>query len=515
MAKFPKTTIVFNRCRTLLCILVFLPGLILHEAVAAVNGDSSRIEILYTQNTNGVLENCDCPGSPLGGLDKRLTIMQRLADRDSVLALYLDSGDILSPGGFPAKDRYVLRGYSIIGYDAIGLGDQEFINGTRFLSDMQFHLHLPFVSSCIAGDDNATMTPFPHIIKNLGGIRIGILSVIGREPFDLMESGKTRGLTLVENEKGLATGLAGLTDSVDLVILLSHLGHNEDIRIAKEYPRINIIVGAHSQTVLSTPERYGNTIVVQAGKNSEFVGQLSIDIDRRAKTIRNYTGTLHPVLKDIPGDVRMQDLMSSYQQFIAADFKDTTDGQSVRLGDEQLVVDNSSCSSCHVNEMRSWTRTNHAFAFASLQKRLAGQRAECARCHTTGFGSKGGFTSTEQTPLLGGVGCVECHRVSVSHLNGGKGPVQAITSGTCTRCHSQGVQPTFMFSSAEAQIGHKGRLGDEYVVRQGDCLYRIARQLYSNPCLWKRLFDANRGIVNDPDLIFPGQRLILPIQIHN
>jgi nucleoid-associated protein YgaU len=50
-----------------------------------------------------------------------------------------------------------------------------------------------------------------------------------------------------------------------------------------------------------------------------------------------------------------------------------------------------------------------------------------------------------------------------------------------------------------------------YVVRSGDSLSRIAKRHYGNAKLWPRIYEANRTLIgDDPDLIQPGQSLVLP-----
>jgi LysM repeat protein len=50
---------------------------------------------------------------------------------------------------------------------------------------------------------------------------------------------------------------------------------------------------------------------------------------------------------------------------------------------------------------------------------------------------------------------------------------------------------------------------DTYVVQKGDTLWDIARQLYSDPLYWQRIWNQNPFIVN-PNRIFPGDTLALP-----
>jgi nucleoid-associated protein YgaU len=49
-----------------------------------------------------------------------------------------------------------------------------------------------------------------------------------------------------------------------------------------------------------------------------------------------------------------------------------------------------------------------------------------------------------------------------------------------------------------------------YTVVAGDSLSKIAKREYGDAGAWRRIYDANRDIVKDPDLIHPGQRLRIP-----
>lgn len=49
-----------------------------------------------------------------------------------------------------------------------------------------------------------------------------------------------------------------------------------------------------------------------------------------------------------------------------------------------------------------------------------------------------------------------------------------------------------------------------YTVLAGDNLSKIAKQFYGDANQWKRIFEANRDIIKNPDLIKPGQILKIP-----
>lgn len=57
------------------------------------------------------------------------------------------------------------------------------------------------------------------------------------------------------------------------------------------------------------------------------------------------------------------------------------------------------------------------------------------------------------------------------------------------------------------------RPGQEYTVQSGDTLWGIAQRAYGDPEDWDTIYDANKGVVgNNPNLIYPGQKLQIPVQ---
>jgi nucleoid-associated protein YgaU len=49
-----------------------------------------------------------------------------------------------------------------------------------------------------------------------------------------------------------------------------------------------------------------------------------------------------------------------------------------------------------------------------------------------------------------------------------------------------------------------------YTVVAGDSLSKIAKRVYGKASLWRKIYEANRDHIKDPDLIFPGQLLRIP-----
>lgn len=63
---------------------------------------------------------------------------------------------------------------------------------------------------------------------------------------------------------------------------------------------------------------------------------------------------------------------------------------------------------------------------------------------------------------------------------------------------------------SDVQSGSSSTAPKIYEVAPGDSLSKIAKREYGNGGEWKRIFEANRDILKDPDKIYPGQKLKIP-----
>jgi nucleoid-associated protein YgaU len=54
---------------------------------------------------------------------------------------------------------------------------------------------------------------------------------------------------------------------------------------------------------------------------------------------------------------------------------------------------------------------------------------------------------------------------------------------------------------------------DYYEIQSGDTLSKIAAQFYGDANAYPKIFEANREVIKDPDLIFVGQKIRIPKDI--
>ena len=73
-------------------------------------------------------------------------------------------------------------------------------------------------------------------------------------------------------------------------------------------------------------------------------------------------------------------------------------------------------------------------------------------------------------------------------------------------------QPKADFSDVESGSSSTAPApsGRSYTVVKGDSLSKIAKHLYGDAQQWRKIYDANRDQIKNPDLIYPGQTFTIP-----
>lgn len=50
----------------------------------------------------------------------------------------------------------------------------------------------------------------------------------------------------------------------------------------------------------------------------------------------------------------------------------------------------------------------------------------------------------------------------------------------------------------------------DYTIKSGDSLSKIAKHFYGSAGEWQKIYQANKDRIKDPNLIHPGQKIIIP-----
>ncbi len=126
-------------------------------------------------------------------------------------------------------------------------------------------------------------------------------------------------------------------------------------------------------------------------------------------------------------------------------------------------VGSQACQSCHPAEYAIWEKSAHAHAGTTLEAKGADGKADCLRCHTTGYGREGGFPKNAAVAAhadLARVGCESCHGPGGAHVPADapkRGSILAlgdkcdscVVLELCGRCHDDANDPGFEFEIKE------------------------------------------------------------------
>ena len=63
---------------------------------------------------------------------------------------------------------------------------------------------------------------------------------------------------------------------------------------------------------------------------------------------------------------------------------------------------------------------------------------------------------------------------------------------------------------ADATGGEVEEETEFYVIQAGDTLGKIAKRVYGDAMQYPKIFEANKGVISDPDKIFVGQKIRIP-----
>ncbi|MFT6111359.1 MAG: 5'-nucleotidase [Bacteroidia bacterium] len=247
--------------------------------LTALGKDKNRLVVLHTNDWHSHIEPFAAdhkryPG--LGGAAKRASLIKDIRAQYKHVLL-LDSGDIFQ--GTPYYNYYggelEFKLMSEMGYDYATLGNHDFDGGLDGLVKQMPQASFQFL--CANYDFNTTPLDGmvkPYAIKKMGPYKIGLFG-IGIELAGLVPD-KLYGGIKYEDPIANANKIAQLLkdEGCNIIICLSHLGFEykgnkvSDKVLAKSSSNIDLILGGHTHTFMSSPHR----ILNQNGKEI-FINQ--------------------------------------------------------------------------------------------------------------------------------------------------------------------------------------------------------------------------------------------------
>jgi 5'-nucleotidase/UDP-sugar diphosphatase len=269
--------------------LLFLALLVL-APLSAKGIKDFDLTVLSTNDTHGqplpyVFSGTVEPGgiawnSPVaGGLAARKTYVDRVR-RENPYTLVLDAGDV-STGHILSnlfKAEPDILGMNLIGYDAMTLGNHEFDNSIQIMSARKADARFPVLSANIYVKATGKRLVEPYTIVSLPGVRVGVIGVTTVETPTAVMPANVEALEFRDPAREILSLINEVRPKSDYVVVLSHLGLPADEDLASKIYGVDLIIGGHSHTYMSSEKIVNGIPIFQAYTGGIFMGRVDVKV---------------------------------------------------------------------------------------------------------------------------------------------------------------------------------------------------------------------------------------------
>ena len=189
--------------------------------------------------------------------------------------------------GRAEKARLILKSFDLMGYHAIGIGDDDLNLGKKFLLELSKMSNVPFLSSNLIDEDSGKPLFQRYVIREFNGLKIGIFSLLSSDVFLGLSDPRRKGLIFQPPVETTQEMVRELGPQTDLLILLSHLSYPKDVELAQKISGLHIIVGGHTGVDLTTPPVIKNTVIVQNSSKGMYGRKLNLIFSNKEATFYN------------------------------------------------------------------------------------------------------------------------------------------------------------------------------------------------------------------------------------
>ncbi|MFW6172161.1 MAG: bifunctional metallophosphatase/5'-nucleotidase [Elusimicrobiota bacterium] len=250
-----------------------------------------------------------------------------------------DSGDFFqgTPEGISTKGSLVVKLMNVLEYDALAVGNHDFDFGLEVLRDLSRSADFPFLCANVKEKDTKAIPAYfkDHIIKELNGVKIGVIGVITPNMDKLTIEENIKGLSFYSQKEDINKITKQIQEKgVKINILLSHLGVDKDKKIADELDDIDVILGGHTHKRLDPPIKVDRTIICQPGYNFVNIGHLKLYYSKIEDKLLSYSHKLVPLYKEkYPGTERIDNILKT-------DLKDVKEKMAQVIGESKVYMTN-------------------------------------------------------------------------------------------------------------------------------------------------------------------------------
>ena len=254
----------------------------------------------------------------IGGVAEMSTLITRIRAQEPNVFLF-DAGDIFT--GSLAKEtlgRLSFDLMSAMDYDAMAIGNHEFEYGHDVLAWEKNRAPFPVLGANLFYKDTDHPFAQAHTIIERGGIRIGVIGIMGQDAATALIPSHIAALDVRDPAPVVQKSVDALRDEVDLIVLLTHQGKtapmqtdaetdprlqrdiDADINLAGAVTGVDVLFAGHADA--GTPEPVVHpktgTLIMQTYGQATHLGYLQLTLDPTTCKIAAYDGKLIVVDSD-------------------------------------------------------------------------------------------------------------------------------------------------------------------------------------------------------------------------
>ena len=294
--------------------------------------ETIRVMILYTNDMHGAIKPVkarwinEVEPPFAGGMAVLASVVSKIKSTSRFPRaeyLLLDAGDIFqgTPEGDLTEGKLSIELMNYMDYDAAAVGNHEFDRGVEKLIALSRLAQFPFLCANLIADDTGRNPDYvqPYIISDCGGVRVGIIGILTDSTPECLAY-TPEGLTFDDERKTIKKYIEELEElNINFIMLLTHVGFEEDKKLASEFDSVDIIIGGHSHTRL--PDAYVDTetgvIVCQTGAKCITLGVLDVTFDTATGRILRWDNRLIELLVEKYGeDETVRNIIENYSKEI-------------------------------------------------------------------------------------------------------------------------------------------------------------------------------------------------------
>jgi len=296
-----------------------------------------------------------------GGHGRVAALLDTIRKENPGRVLAFDCGDTIH-GTYPAvqtKGEALIPILNAMGFDA-WTAHWEFAYGPARLREITQQLRYPMLAVNCYDEETGEVVFDPYLITEAAGLRIGVLGTAATIVDKVMPESFSEGVRFTLGNEELPGYIEKLRNEerVDLVVLISHLGFPQEMKLAREVDGIDVLLSGHTHNRIYRPARVNDTIVFQSGCHGSFLGRL--DLEMEGGQIAEWQHDLLVVGEAIEPHAEVQQLVEEAVAPYADDLEDVVGETSTPLNRYRVLE--STMDNLLLQSMRELTGAQLAFS---------------------------------------------------------------------------------------------------------------------------------------------------------